>query len=101
MWVLLIYESYVNIDFRYINLIRLNGKVSAQKLKTIFSSLATTSHGVNALASYMLSELDEILALEEGHLFASFAYSTLASKIATDDEINIVISFTAVIYYGP
>lgn len=85
------YEKYVKIDFRYINLMLLNGNVSAQKLKTIFSSLTTTSYGVNALANYMLIELDEILALEDGHLFASFAYSTLASKVATDDEIDIVI----------
>lgn len=70
---------------------RLDVKLNARKLKTVFSSLVTTSHGVNVLANYMLSELDEILALEDGHLFASFAYSTLASKVITDEEIDIVI----------
>lgn len=70
---------------------RWNDEVSSQKLKSVFINLVTTSHGVKALASYFLNELDSILALQDGHMFASFAYSTLAAKVATDDEISIVI----------
>lgn len=70
-----------------------NGRpeVSAQKAKTVFESIATTPQGVKALANFLLSELRPLSALKDGHMYATHAYTALASKVATDDEIVAVI----------
>lgn len=69
---------------------RLESK-NVHDFKTVFENIATTPQGVKALAEFFLHKLDAILALGDGRRLASFAYSVLASKVATDDEIAVVI----------
>jgi len=65
-------------------------------VKTVFDNVATTPQGVKALADFLLRGLRELLTLTDGHLYAVHAYSALASKVATDDEIIIVIIITII-----
>jgi hypothetical protein len=66
------------------------GPAGTNNFRTVFENVATTSQGVRALADFLLRELDVILALDDGHRLATFAYSVLASKVAMDDEIRTV-----------
>lgn len=79
--------------FSHLNPLQLEGAspVSAKNFKTVFENIATTPQGVRVLTDFLSHKLDAILALNDGHQLATFAYSVLASKVVTDDEIKTVI----------
>lgn len=59
--------------------------------KTICESLTTTPRGVKTLVNFLSVEVNAILKLNEGSQLVAIAYSTLASKVATSNEITTVI----------
>lgn len=87
--------SWFTLCFSRINLLRLDGAspVSAKNFKMVFENFATTPQGVRALVEFLSHKLDAILALNDGHQLATFAYSVLASKVATDIEMKTVINY--------
>lgn len=63
---------------------------SAKNFKILCENVVTTPKGVQVLAAFLLRESNAILATKDSHQFASIAYSALASKVATEEEIVTV-----------
>lgn len=78
-----------------LDLVRLDGANhgSLQHFKTICENVVTTPAGVKALADFLSRQLDAVQSSttdDDLHKYAVVAYSALASKVATSDEITVV-----------
>lgn len=90
--------------FSHLDVMRLDDAShgSLQSFKTVCENVVTTPAGVKVLADFLSRKLDAIQSSPTVddviiHKYTEVAYSALAPKVATDDEItvvNIIILYT-------
>lgn len=68
-----------------------DGPIRPQDFRVIYQTLAATPHGISALIEFLTTKLDRILdEIINGKQVATAIYSLLASRVATNNEINKV-----------
>jgi len=94
-------NEYFNRRFRYVNHIfdGPSGPLKAKKYASIISAVSVTPLGLDVLYELLSSKLDNILnEVPDGENIVKHIYSTLASKITNDKDIENVSSKNFTIY---
>jgi len=79
--------------FRYINHILdgPNGPIKGKDMRSVVSAISVTPLGLDVLYEFMSTNINKTMdQLPNGEDIITFIYSTLASKMTTDDEIEKV-----------
>jgi len=79
--------------FRYINHILdgPNGPIKEKDMRSVVSAISVTPLGLDVLYEFMSTNINETIdQVPNGEDLINFIYSTLASKVTNDDEIEKV-----------
>jgi len=90
------------LDFRFINHILdgPGGPIKENNIKSVVSSISVTPLGLDVLYEFLSTNINKTLdQLSNGEEIVTFIYSTLASKMTNNDEIEKVSFKNHVILY--